>query len=177
MLVGSARNSTVAEIPGGVDAFRHPHVIQLYSPYLNDYLLLSFAAAPRARHREVDHPPRVLPLLRHDLHRFQRDGAAAERRLVRRGARAVGLGLGRRAVAGRASPARPPAWCGDGYADNRQPHGEVCMLTPVHAPNMVHLARRLEQTELLSIGLAVRLQRWTTRLYGTGLCRPNYDDV
>ena len=69
------------------------------SPYLNDYLLLSFAAAPRARHREVDHPPRVLPLLRHDLHRFQRDGAAAERRLGRRGARAVGLRLGRRAVA------------------------------------------------------------------------------
>ena len=54
---------------------------------------------------------------------------------------------------------RAAAWCGGSFV--RQPHerlsyaadhSDVCMLTPVHAPNFERLSHRLEQTERLAVG-------------------------
>ena len=50
---------------------------------------------------------------------------------------------------------RAPAWCRGAFSADAlgsSAGGDVCMLTPVHAPNFQHLSRRLEQTALLSIG-------------------------
>ena len=48
---------------------------------------------------------------------------------------------------------RAPAWCDGAFTAVDGGSGDdVCMLTPVHGPNFVHLARRLEETARLAIG-------------------------
>ena len=48
---------------------------------------------------------------------------------------------------------REPAWCDGAFTAGNfsDVRNDVCMLTPVHAPNFLHLARRLDATQRLSL--------------------------